>query len=655
MSGSLPQLRSGKSGPLKGTLIVPGDKSISHRSVIFGAVAEGVTQVQGLLLGEDVLATVEAFRQMGVRIDLDDNGAGEIHGVGKAGLTPPKAALDMGNSGTAMRLLAGLLAGQRFASQLVGDSSLLQRPMRRVARPLQAMGAKLSTSADGTPPLSIEPVAELQAIDFRSPVASAQVKSCVLLAGLFAAGITRVSEPRSTRDHSERMLRAFGATIKAGEGWAEIDGRSQLQAQRIEVPGDISSAAFWLVAATIVPGSDVLLSNVGINPRRSGILKVLAAMGADITLVNERDLGGEPIADLRVRSAKLRGIEIDPAVVPDAIDEFPAIFVAASVAEGTTILRGAEELRVKESDRIAVMAAALETLQVRLQETPDGIVIHGGSVGGGQVDSGGDHRCAMALAIAGLVAEQPVVIEDCANIATSYPDFVGHARNLGSRVDSLPALITIDGPSGSGKGTISARVAEAMGWHFLDSGALYRLVGYAAMVQGLGLDDEQTLAALASELDVRFDFRAEGADSIWLNGQAVGEAIRSEQVAAAASKVAALPSVRAALLQRQRDFRRSPGLVADGRDMGTVVFPGAPRKVFLTASAEERAERRYKQLKNKDNDVTLRALLDEIKARDERDSKRAVAPLKPAADAVVIDTTDLSIDEVVDQVLALLR
>jgi len=656
LSGSLIQLQSAASKPLVGTLVVPGDKSISHRSVMLGAIAEGETQVSGLLMGADVLATVAAFRAMGVQIDLDEHGSGVIHGVGKDGLRAPSSALDMGNSGTAMRLLAGILAGQPFVSSLIGDASLSVRPMARVAKPLQEMGASLATGEAGRPPLSFTPVEALQNIDYQSPVASAQVKSCILLAGLYAQGKTRVNEPRPTRDHSERMLSAFGADIQYGEGWAQIGAGSRLRGQQIQVPADISSAAFWLVAASIVPGSELTLPNVGINPRRAGVIAILRQMGANLVLENRRDVGGEPVADLTVRAAPLKGIEIDSARVADAIDEFPVIFVAASMAEGVTVLRGAAELRVKESDRIAVMATALSKLGVDLTESDDGITIRGGNaIAGGFVDSAGDHRCAMALAVAGLVSHEPVQIDDCANISTSYPSFMDDARGLRCPIEALAPIITIDGPSGSGKGTISSQVAAEMGWQLLDSGALYRVVAYAALRDRVALDDRAKLAEIARDLDVIFDFATAGPGSIQLNGEAVGESIRSEQVAAAASRVAAIEVVRAALLARQREFRQFPGLVADGRDMGTVVFPFASRKVYLTASVEERAKRRHKQLKDKDNDVNLRALLDEIRARDERDSQREIAPLRPAADALVLDTTQLSVKQVVDQVLALLR
>jgi 3-phosphoshikimate 1-carboxyvinyltransferase len=357
-----------------------------------------------------------------------------IHGVGRDGLTAAPAPLDCGNAGTAMRLLAGLLAGQGFGSTLVGDASLSRRPMRRVLEPLGRMGARIGASSEGTAPLRIELSGGLKAIDFDSPVASAQVKSAVLLAGLYADGTTRVREPHPTRDHSERILAAFGAPTIPVDGWISIRGGVALRATDISVPGDFSSAAFLLVAATLVRGSDLTLLGVGINPLRIGLLAALREMGADIELSDARVLGTEPVADLRVRHAPLRGIELPPALVPDMIDEFPILFVAAALAHGTTVVRGAAELRVKESDRIAAMARALGALGVRVEELPDGAVIHGGTLRGGSIDSHGDHRVAMAAAVAAQLAGGDVTIQDVANVATSFPGFDALARSCGMEI-----------------------------------------------------------------------------------------------------------------------------------------------------------------------------------------------------------------------------
>ena len=426
-------------GVLQGTLRVPGDKSISHRSVMLGSLANGTTEITGLLEGEDVLATLAAFRAMGVRAEGPANGRLVIHGVGLHGLKSPAGALDMGNSGTAMRLLAGILAGQPFATELTGDDSLRKRPMRRVSDPLNSMGAAIETEAGGRPPLRINGIQggqRLRGIDYAMPVASAQVKSAVLLAGLFAEGVTTVTEPAPTRDHTERMLRGFGYRVDVQGARASLMGGGALTATAIDVPADISSAAFFMVGAAIASGSDVTLTHVGINPTRIGIVNILRAMGAAIEIEKAREVGGEPVADIRVRASRLRGIAIPPDQVPLAIDEFPVLFIAAACAEGETVLTGAEELRVKESDRIAVMAQGLRTLGIDARETPDGIHIVGGELQGGEIDSHGDHRIAMAFAMAGLRARASISIRDCKNVDTSFPGFAALARTAGLGIES---------------------------------------------------------------------------------------------------------------------------------------------------------------------------------------------------------------------------
>lgn len=417
-------------GTLRGELRVPGDKSISHRAVMLGALAEGVTEVDGLLEGEDVLCTLGAFRAMGVRAQGPERGRLLIEGVGLHGLKAPAEPLDMGNSGTAMRLMAGILAGQTFDAVLVGDASLSKRPMRRVTDPLGAMGARIEAAAGGRPPLAIRG-GVLTGIDYRLPMASAQVKSALLLAGLYAGGRTRVAEPAPSRDHTERMLRGFGYAVTREDGWVGVEGGGRLVATRLAVPADLSSAAFFLVGASIATGSELTLSHVGVNPTRIGVLDILKQMGADIALLNAREVGGEPVADLRVRAAKLRGIRIPEALVPLAIDEFPILFIAAACAEGETRLSGARELRVKESDRIAVMAEGLRALSIEAIERDDGLTIRGGRVRGGEVDSRGDHRVAMAFAIAALAASGPIVVRDCKNIDTSFPGFAALAASAG--------------------------------------------------------------------------------------------------------------------------------------------------------------------------------------------------------------------------------
>ncbi len=418
-------------GTLRGHVRVPGDKSISHRSVMLGALAQGTTEITGLLEGEDVLCTLAAFRAMGVRAEGPQRGALTVHGVGMRGLQAPRAPLDMGNSGTAMRLLSGLLSGQSFSSELTGDASLQKRPMARVATPLNQMGAQIETRPGGLPPLRIHGSGALRAIDYVMPMASAQVKSAILLAGLYADGVTRVTEPAPTRDHTERMLRGFGYDVQVDGNQISLRGGGTLRATRIDVPADISSATFFIVGATIARNAEVVLTHVGINPTRIGVINILRRMGASIEIENAREVGGEPVADLRVRSAALRGIEIPEDQVPLAIDEFPAIFIAAACAQGETVLTGAEELRVKESDRIAVMATGLRAVGIAAQETPDGMRIRGGAMQGGEVDSHTDHRIAMAFAVAGLRAAAPITIRRCKNVATSFPGFAELARGLG--------------------------------------------------------------------------------------------------------------------------------------------------------------------------------------------------------------------------------
>lgn len=416
-----------------GYIRVPGDKSISHRSIMLSSIAQGVCEITGFLHGEDSLHTLKAFQAMGVTIEQT---AAEIivHGVGLNGLQKPGQELEMGNSGTAMRLLVGLLSGQDFDSVLVGDKSLSSRPMKRVIDPLQAMGARIESAEGGTAPLLIKGTSSLNAIHYDLPVASAQVKSCVLLAGLYASGKTEVVEPAPTRDHTERMLRGFGCEVLTQGNLISLQGQQPLQACNIEVPADISSAAFFMVAASITPNSELTLNHVGINPTRTGIIDILELMGADITLINEREVGSEPVADIVVKSASLKGIEIPEHLVPLAIDEFPVIFIAASCAQGTTVLTGAEELRVKESDRIQVMADGLNTLGIHAAPTSDGIVIKGGKPGSGIVESHGDHRIAMAFAVASLCAEGSVTIHDCDNVNTSFPGFAEMANHAGFNI-----------------------------------------------------------------------------------------------------------------------------------------------------------------------------------------------------------------------------
>lgn len=434
---------AGKGGPLSGRIRVPGDKSISHRSIMLGAIAEGETHIQGFLEGEDSLATLQAFRDMGVVIEGPHHGRVTVYGVGLNGLSQPPGPLYVGNSGTSIRLLAGLLSGQSFDVELRGDASLTARPMGRVANPLTEMGAVIETN-EGKPPMQIRSGHALKGIHYDMPVASAQVKSCLLLAGLYSEGETSVIEPAPTRDHTERMLTGFGYQVDSrkidhSSSEIRIKGGGKLIGTKIDVPADISSAAFFMVAASITPGSDLVLEHVGINPTRIGVVNILTQMGADIELTNDRVVGGEPVADIRIRYAPLKGINIPEDQVPLAIDEFPVIFIAAACAEGKTVLTGAEELRVKESDRIQAMADGLETLGVMAQSTPDGIIIEGGAntgnvMGSGTIDSLGDHRIAMSFAVAALQSQGDIKILNCSNVATSFPNFIELANQVGMSV-----------------------------------------------------------------------------------------------------------------------------------------------------------------------------------------------------------------------------
>lgn len=435
---SLNYLAKGLAGktPLHGEVQVPGDKSISHRAIMFGALADGKTEVSGFLNGEDCLSTQRAFEKMGVAVDTHSATSLTVHGVGIDGLLAPVGPLDVGNSGTSMRLMSGLLSGQRFNTVLTGDASLSKRPMRRVTDPLSVMGANIAATENGTAPLSIVGGQALAAISYDSPVASAQVKSAILLAGLYAEGETVVREPGLSRDHTERMLQGFGYTVDAKPQYAALVGGGRLTATTINVPSDISSAAFLLVAASIVPGSNITLNNVGMNPTRTGVVDILRLMGADIQSHNERLQGGEPVADLQVKYAGLKGISVPEQLVPLAIDEFPALFVAASFAEGDTVVTGAEELRVKESDRIQVMADGLVAMGIDAEPTADGMIIKGHSQQAPSapvaVQAHHDHRIAMSFVVASLMSRCDIAVHGCETVNTSFPDFFPLMARLGA-------------------------------------------------------------------------------------------------------------------------------------------------------------------------------------------------------------------------------
>jgi 3-phosphoshikimate 1-carboxyvinyltransferase len=421
-------------GAINGQLTVPGDKSISHRALMLGAIADGETTISGFLQGEDTLATAKMFQQMGV--EIENNGSlVKVKGVGLNGLHAYDKALDFGNSGTSVRLMTGLLSAQSFNSELIGDESLMTRPMMRVINPLRTMNADINCTDKGTLPIKITGGQELKAIEYEMPVASAQLKSCLLLAGLYASGTTSVIENKVTRDHTERMLGAFSHPVSRDGNKISIYKAEKLIATDIIVPADFSSAAFFIVAASICEGSNVLLENVGINPTRDAMLKIMQLMGANIELQNEREQSGEPVADIHIKSSDLNGIDIPEVLVPIAIDEFPAILIAAASAKGRTRLSGAAELRVKESDRIQAMLDGFIATGIEARATKDGMIVEGGQFKGGVVDSHGDHRIAMSFAVAGMIAKESILIKDCSNVATSFPGFVDLAKKAGMNID----------------------------------------------------------------------------------------------------------------------------------------------------------------------------------------------------------------------------
>lgn len=414
---------------------VPGDKSVSHRALMLGSIADGQTNVTGFLPGEDCLATMAAMRQLGVSIKQHSETEVSIEGVGLHGLQAPESSLDLGNSGTAMRLMAGLLAAQKFDSVLTGDESLTGRPMGRIVKPLTMMGAAIESDCDGTPPLQISGGLRLHGISYELPVASAQVKSAILLAGLYARGATEVFEPAPARDHTERMLKSMGVYVYINGNRIGVQGVRRLKACDIKVPADMSSAAFLILAALLSDDADILITNVGINPTRVGVIDILQGMGADIRYERPQLFGAEPVTDIRVRASRLHGGTVDPGLVSLAIDEFPVLFVAAAAASGKTVFSGLEELRVKESDRIAAMAAGLQALGIDVEEKPDGAIVHGGGFKGGTVESFGDHRVAMSLAVAGTVAEGEVTVRNVESVDTSFPGFEACMTSIGTNIE----------------------------------------------------------------------------------------------------------------------------------------------------------------------------------------------------------------------------
>ncbi|MDX2113562.1 MAG: 3-phosphoshikimate 1-carboxyvinyltransferase [Alphaproteobacteria bacterium] len=628
---------------LIGDVQVPGDKSISHRSLMLASQVRGTTTIHGLLEGEDVLSTAAALRQLGVDIEKND-GSWLVRGVGVGGLKASLDVLDMGNSGTSTRLLMGLVTPYPFTSFFTGDDSLKSRPMKRVITPLSAMGVRFTARDDNYLPLALTGTSSPSPIHYRLPVASAQVKSAILLAALNTPGTTTVIEPEATRDHTENMLRGLGFAIETtkgdgGETIITLAGKQQpAEANRtIDVPGDPSSAAFVVVAALICPDSKVVVRGVCMNKLRTGLFTTLLEMGAKMTIQNERVIAGEAVADLVVESSRLKAAIVPAARAPSMIDEYPILAVAAAFAEGESVMHGLAELKVKESDRLAAIIESLSACGVAARSEGDSLFVRGGSVrGGATIRTRYDHRIAMSFLVLGMASEQPVEVDDASAIATSFPNFTQLMNGLGARISTSqkqaatqqkPFVIAIDGPAASGKGTLARRLAEHYGLDYLDTGSLYRAVGMKLVYGGKDPQDREAAMHAAETID---------ADDL------ANPRLRQERIGQAASIVSAYPEVRGALLEFQRNFARGrKGAVLDGRDIGTVVYPQADVKFFITATLYARAKRRHRELSGEGIEVVFDSVLEDLRERDERDSKRAIAPLKPADDAIVMDTSDM--------------
>lgn len=640
---------------LTGIVTVPGDKSISHRALMLGSQVIGRVTVSGLLEGEDVLRTADALRNCGVAIERLPDGSWQVDGVGVNGLSEPTDVLDMGNSGTGVRLMMGLVAPYPFSTVFTGDESLRKRPMGRVTTPLGQMGARFSTREGGRLPLTMEGSDELLPITYELPVASAQVKSAILLAGLGTPGITTVIEKEATRDHTERMLRYFGFHIETEshpDGGCTIRLHGQPKQERknhhFTVPSDPSSAAFPMVAAMLVPGSHITLKDVCINPLRTGLFDTLKEMGADIQYESIRDVAGETVADIAVKHSPLEGVTVPAARAPSMIDEYPILAIAAACARGRTVMQGLAELRVKESNRLSAILEGLKTCGVECYEEGDNLIVQGGTPkGGATITTHYDHRIAMSFLVLGLVAESSVTVDDTRAIATSFPNFIPLMQQLGASLDSptvsmdAPLIIAVDGPAASGKGTLARRLADHYGIAYLDTGSLYRAAAMRLVYAGMKPDNVAAAIAAARAIQPH---------------DIANPKLRQQHIGEAASVISAYPEVREALLEYQRNFAHSgKGAVLDGRDIGTVVCPEAQIKLFITASLETRAERRHREVIGEGFDISLEAVQKELSERDERDMKRKAAPLKPADDAIQLDTSNLTADAVLQHALELLK
>lgn len=655
-------LRSSGTGGIKGDVIIPGDKSISHRALMLSSQVLGTTHVSGLLEGDDVLNTARALQNMGVPIQHKSKNRWEISGVGIGGLHESRNILDLGNSGTSTRLLMGLVTPYPFTTFFTGDDSLRSRPMARVITPLTQMGARIAAREGNKLPLALTGSANAVPIRYHLPVASAQVKSAILLAGLNTPGTTTVIEPAPTRDHTENMLKFLGFNVeieKMDEGALSISltGYQKIKPQHreITVPGDPSSAAFLAVAALICPDSSLLIRNVCINRLRTGLFTTLKEMGARIEMRNERIVAGEPVADLAVTSSALRGVVVPAQRAPSMIDEYPILAVAAAFASGRTIMHGLAELRVKESDRLAAIVESLAACGVQAHTEDDSLHItgcKGNSAspiprGGVTVNTRYDHRIAMSFLVFGMASQQPVTVDDASSIQTSFPEFSTIMNTLGADIVPLgklsparkrhqPMIIAIDGPAASGKGTLARRLAEHFDLEYLDTGSLYRAVGMKIIYAGKDPNDREAAVEAARSIDPQ---------------DLANPRLRQERIGQAASIVSAFTEVREALLEFQRSFAQSArGAVLDGRDIGTVVCPEADFKFFVTATLYARARRRHKELQGQGIEVIFESVLDDLRERDERDEKRSIAPLKPADDAFIIDSSGLDASTVFDTV-----
>ncbi len=635
-----------------GTLKVPGDKSISHRALMLASQVLGETRIYGLLEGEDVLNTAAALKNLGVQVE----NMGEFwraQGVGVHGLHEAVNVLDMGNSGTSTRLLMGLLTPYNFTTFFTGDASLTKRPMKRVMEPLAQMGASFTARDGGKLPLALTGTTQTMPIAYRLPVASAQVKSAILLAGLATKGTTTVIEPQATRDHTENMLEGLGFKLirkKEADGiHISIDGLQQIKpADRIiHVPADPSSAAFVIVAALISKKAKVKLQNICLNHLRTGLFTTLIEMGARIKITNEKTVAGEKVGDLEVESSQLKGVRVPAERAPSMIDEYPILAVAAAYAEGKTIMEGLHELRVKESDRLSAIAEGLKACGVSATIEGDTLKVIGGTVkGGGLIQTHLDHRIAMSFLVLGISAQEPVTVDDGAAIKTSFPNFVTLMNSAGARMEldakhARHLVIAIDGPAASGKGTLARRLAEHLGLSYLDTGSLYRAVGMKVVYANKDPNDRQAAIDAANSIDLE---------------DLANPRLRQEHIGHAASVVSAIPEVRASLLEFQRRIARSGrGAVLDGRDIGTVVCPDADYKFFLTANLNARARRRHKELSGQGVEVVFESVHDDLKERDERDAARPIAPLKPAPDAIVIDTSTMDATSVFERIKATIK